>query len=173
MRLRFAFLTLILCLSVCAVRAQDESKIVVDKSLLTPEQLSKATHGDLNADVHSWVGLGREIGDAVNSSLSAVATQSNNFAQTPVGKLTAVLVVWKLIGQDVVHVSFALIEMLVFIPVWIWSYRRTCVDRRFETEKGKWTVVPYKPLGEFSVRAMHLVAAAILIGVFVLTAFAY
>ena len=36
----------------------------------------------LQKKCHKWAGIGDEIGKAVNSSLSAVTTQANNFGQT-------------------------------------------------------------------------------------------
>jgi uncharacterized membrane protein len=154
-------------------RAQDSEKVLVPKSILTPEQLDEATKGDLKTNVHEWAGLGKEVGEAVNQSLSAITEQANTFAKTGVGKLTVILVVWKVIGDQAVHVLFGLVELLVFLPLWIWSYRRTCLTRRFQVEKGKWQVVEYKPTGEFTMRMAHLLTIAGITAMVLVTVFSY
>ena len=164
----------VLTLSIGIVaHAQDENHVLVPRSLLTPEQLEKATHGDLKTNVHEWAGLGKEVGEAVNSSLSAITEQSNAFAKTGVGKLTVVLVVWKVIGDEVVHIVFGLLELAIFLPLWIWSYRRTCLSHRVKIEKDKWQVVDYRPSGDFNPRIVHALVIVVLVGTILVTVFAY
>src|ERR1700683_3390454 len=109
----------VLILFSAAAFAQEEM-VSVPRSQLTEQQ--KANLGTDKA--RSWVGMGKEIGEAVNSSMSAITTQSNNFAQTPVGKLTVFIVIWKVVGDQAVHIGGGIIELLVFTPLWVWSYRR-------------------------------------------------
>lgn len=71
-----------------------------------------------------WVGVGHEVGVAMNEGLSAITTQANNFAQTPVGKWTMFVIVFKVIGEKVVQYLVGFFVFAIGIPIWIWSYRR-------------------------------------------------
>jgi len=150
-----------------------QEKVTVPKSMLTQEQLSQLNQKNLRENVSGWAGVGKEIGEAVNSSLQAVTTQSNNFAQTGVGKLTVILVVWKVIGDEFLHVAVGLLELVIFLPVWIWSYRRTCITRSFTMPDKTVKVIEYTWKGEFSPRSVHMVLLLGMVGVFLTTTFSY
>lgn len=71
----------------------------IPDSLLTPEQNAyvkaeemKATMTTTQQVTSSWVGVGKEIGEAVNGSMSAITENTNKFANTPVGKYTIFIV---------------------------------------------------------------------------------
>lgn len=128
------FLLAIFCFAYIAKADEPKEEMVtitVPKSSLTPQQQEVTKQ----QEVKGWVGIGKEIGDAVNSSLSAVTTQSNNFAHTPVGILTAAVVIWKLLGGDLVHIFGGILFALTITPLWIWSYRRMCLPRRVLTKE--------------------------------------
>jgi hypothetical protein len=172
--LTIGLLGLLLTVPVLGDTPQDE-KVTVPKSMLTQDQLNKLQGHDLRENVHEWAGVGKEVGEAVNSSLAAVTVQTNSFAQTGVGKLTMVLVVWKILGDQIVHLVGGAIELVVFLPLWIWSYRKTCMVRRIKTGKDTWQTVDYKKdsYGDCSPRQAHLLAIVILMGIFLVTVFSY
>lgn len=120
----------------CLAVAQEKT-YSVPESQLTEEQKSKFTKPNALTvqNVHDWAGLGKEIGEAVNGSLSAVTTQANNFAQTPVGKLTAAVVIFKVIGDPAIHIAVGMVEAIVLLPLWIWSYRRFLPRKVLVSEK--------------------------------------
>jgi hypothetical protein len=107
--------------------ADDPDTVTVPKTMLTKEQLSDITAKELQDKVDKygkWVGVGHELGVAVNESLSAVTTQASNFAQTPVGKWTMFLVIWKVIGKDIQAWIYVTLSCIIGLPFWIWSYRK-------------------------------------------------
>lgn len=167
---RFAIATIFLTVAMlCAatpIMAQQsqtsDDTVVVKKSDLTPEQLAKVQQQNADASIDEriqrygkWVGLGKEVGIAVNSSLGAITDQADHFSKTGVGKLTIALVVWKVLGDQAVHIMAGTVELLVFLPLWIWSYRKFCISHRVLVEKGpgffgqkKWQVVaPFSDRG--------------------------
>ena len=103
---------------------------------LTQDQLAELKAKNIRTDVHEWAGVGKEVGEAVNSSLAAITTQSNNFAQTGVGRVTIALVVWKVLGDQAVHILGGIIEVIILLPLWLWSYRRVCLPRRIVIEES-------------------------------------
>src|SRR5205807_1312407 len=82
----------------------NEDTVTIPKSQLTPEQLQKVQQEQLDEKIKTygkWVGIGKEVGVAVNSSLESITNQADHFAKTGVGKFTMVLVTWKVIGTMV------------------------------------------------------------------------
>lgn len=53
--------------------------------------------------------IGKALGSGVASSAKELGVAVNEFAQTPVGKLTAGLVIYKVFGRDVIHLVAAFI----------------------------------------------------------------
>jgi hypothetical protein len=172
---RLWLLVLILLCALPTWAQQADEKVTVPTSLLTQDQLAELRRKNLGDKVVGWAGVGKEIGEAVNSSLQAVTVQSNNFAQTGVGKLTVVLVIWKVIGSEFVHIVTGLLELLIFIPLWIWSYRRTCITRAIKLPDKTVKIVEYSKQGyeEFTPRMVHMFLMIGIAVMFLSTTFSY
>lgn len=133
-------IALIICLlsAISATAQQKQEEMVsVPKSALTQQQLAQVEAKNLQDKIDTygkWVGIGHEIGTALNESLSAVTSQANNFAQTPVGKMTAALVIYKVLGKDFMGYVVGLCIALIGVPVWIWSYRKFLPRRYIASE---------------------------------------
>ena len=100
----------------------------VPDSLLTPEQKTFVAATATSENV-SWLsGIGTEIGVAVNSSMSAITTQTNNFAKTDVGRITIALVVFKVIHKSVAAVLgiflFWLLSFVFVLITWFMFVRK-------------------------------------------------
>src|SRR5271157_4940498 len=129
-----------------AMAQQPEEQVSVPKSMLTKDQLDAIAQQNMKDKVErygKWVGIGHEVGQAVNESLSAITTQANNFAQTPVGKWTIVVVIYKVIGQQLTGLIIGVGTLLIGLPLWIWSYRkylphRIVTERTYDTS-NKWS----------------------------------
>lgn len=174
-KLALGLFVLALVVGVQAQQQQGQEEMVtvtIPKSSLTPQQQQTVKQ----QEIHNWVGIGKEVGEAVNSSLQAITTQSNNFAQTGVGRLTVAIVIWKVIGDQVVHIFGGIVELLIFLPIWIWSYRRMCLTRRFKTGKDTWQVVEYRDTSgpdAPSPRTTHVLIAIGIVAIVLVTIFTY
>ena len=154
------FLAVVMFCAAAPITAQqnqngDDGTVVMKKSDLTQDQLAKVQQQKTDADIDQriqrygkWVGLGKEVGVAVDSSLGAITDQADHFSKTGVGKLTIALVIWKVLGDQAVHIVAAGVELMLIIPLWIWSYRKFCFSHRILVEKGpgffgqkKWQVI--------------------------------
>src|SRR5271157_51491 len=165
-----------------AMAQQPEEQVSVPKSMLTKDQLDAIAQQNMKDKVErygKWVGIGHEVGQAVNESLSAITTQANNFAQTPVGKWTIVVVIYKVIGQQLTGLVIGVGTLLIGLPLWIWSYRkylphRIVTERTYDNSKFFRRVVTEKftVVNEISerdsaanwYRAMHFVFLILLFG---------
>lgn len=93
----------------------------IPDSLLTPEQRAfvkaeelKTTMSTTQQATSSWIGVGKEIGEAVNGSMSAITENTNKFANTPVGKYTMFIVAFY------VFKSSASAILLAFSSFFLW-----------------------------------------------------
>jgi hypothetical protein len=123
------FVAVMLWFTVAPAMAQQQSEetVSVPKSMLNKDQLDALAAKDIQDKIEhygKWVGVGHEVGVAVNESLTAVTTQANNFAQTPVGKWMMFIVIWKVIGHDLMGFALGALIIIIGLPIWIWSYRR-------------------------------------------------
>ena len=78
-----------------------DNRVVVDKSILTPDQLAKLQADALTNQVVEQVstyskiaGVGKEVGIAVREGLTAVVDIADKFGGTDVGKFTMVMIAW-------------------------------------------------------------------------------
>ena len=69
--------------------------------------------------VERWVKIGSNIGMGLAGAAKEVGVTVNEFASTPVGQLTTVLIVWHMIGAQLIHVLGGLLIWLVgFTTIW-------------------------------------------------------
>ena len=126
-----------LMLPVFAVAQQAEETVTIKKSELTTDQLNKIEARQLQEKVDQygkWVGVGHEVGTAINEGLAAVTTNASAFAATPPGKLTMFLIAYKVIGHDVLGAAIGIPMLIVGTIIWIWSYRRYMPQNRLVSE---------------------------------------
>jgi hypothetical protein len=177
-------------LSAALVFGQEQKKTVsIPEDQLTEQQKQALKIGqvdDVAQKAHGWVGIGKELGQAFDSALGSFTTRSNEFANTKVGKFTLFIVAWKVMGDQaaaflnaVIHISFGLLELLIFVPVFIWSYRRSCIPMRvctsregpFWARKKTWVIRECNHQQDFIIG--HCISLAIFTVVWVITVFSY
>src|SRR5688572_23376539 len=59
--------------------------------------------------VRGWVGLGKEVGAAVDGALGAVINSAEKFGKTEVGRFTMFLVMWRFFGNDMLRAGVPLL----------------------------------------------------------------
>lgn len=64
-----------------------------------------------------WVGFGKEVGTAVNESLKAVTQTAVDFSNTKLGKITILLVIYKVIGEDIIQALFGVLWLILVFTV--------------------------------------------------------
>ena len=124
----------VLFLAVMPTQAQTTSSEPKLEDYMTPEQLVEFQKDVEIAQLEkkletygNWVGVGGEVGSAIEEGLSAVVGVADQFGSTDVGKFTMILIAWKVIGKDTVRILlgllfFALITWL-FLKVYKGYYR--------------------------------------------------
>jgi hypothetical protein len=115
-------------------QAEGEQEIVLKKKDLPPALLQQIetrqqveTLKQRIETYGSWVGLGKEVGTAMNESLGALTTQADTFSKTGVGQFTMFIVAWKVLGSDFLGVLIGVPLLVLATCIFVWSYRKTCL----------------------------------------------
>ena len=113
--------------------AAEAAKMVADNAAKTNIPApSPAEH------VKQWVDIGAEIGSGLASTAKELGIAANEFVNTPVGKLTAGIIVWHFLGSSLIHLVFGFLWFVITVPAWICLYRRISSRvTRTEYEAGK------------------------------------
>lgn len=132
--------------------AEDYAKLSPEaKSQITAIQVEKEITGKIET-TGKWVGLGKEIGTAMNESLTAITTTASNFAETKLGKFTMFIVAWKVIGTDVLQLLIGIVWIILILCISLYIYRnnteRTVLISKKWNSEGKGFEKEYKRIDE-------------------------
>lgn len=75
----------------------------------TPVSISEATRLELT----EWGKMGQGLSAALVAAAKDLGIATNEFAQTPIGKVTTVIVVYKMIGEDIINLLFAMLVGII------------------------------------------------------------
>jgi hypothetical protein len=157
------YLFVLLMVVALPLTAQDTSTVSVPRSTLTKQQ-----QAIVETKSNTYIGMGHEVGVAVNEALGAVTEQAGKFGETKVGKLTMGIVVWKILGHDILGFIWGFLTLLIGTPILIWSYRKY-FERRVLVKDGpnkekEWSII--KMSGDYdSARFLHALAFLMLLGI--------
>lgn len=104
-------------------------KLVADKA-------SNGAPAVLTEDrVEKWVKIGSNIGQGLAGAAKEVGVAVNDFSNTPVGKLTTMLIVWHMIGDQLVHIIGGILVWIVgFTILWYMICRAYPTTITYSTE---------------------------------------
>ena len=89
-------------------------KMVADKASSKDSSVPVALAEDR---VEKWVKIGSNIGQGLAGAAKEVGVAVNDFSQTPVGQLTMLLIVWHMIGAQLIHVFGGIMIWIVGIAI--------------------------------------------------------
>jgi hypothetical protein len=119
-----------------AVTPHDMSKLSevqkAELALQVAKQVEEAGSVTSPKQVKEWVSYGSEIGKAMAGAARELGVVANEFIQTPAGQITMAMIVWKIMGHDIVHVGLALIMFFTLVPGWFYMFNRMCVVKGYE-----------------------------------------
>lgn len=133
---KILLVSLILALVSLGAFAQTKTSdemVSIPKSQLTAQQLASVQQANLQSKIEQygkWVGLGKEVGEAVNGSLSALTKQAEEFSKTGVGKFTMFMIAWKVLGNDLTQFVVGVPLFAVGFVVWIISFWKNGLPRQ-------------------------------------------
>lgn len=77
----------------------------------TKQQITKVSENPPS----KYVGLGKEIGEAINSSLNSIEKHAISFSNTKLGKITVFVLLWKLLYRDIIRGIIGITLLILFI----------------------------------------------------------
>lgn len=103
-------------------------------------QLPKQEQINKLNDVKQWVDFGSALGQGLAGTARELGIAANEFINTPAGTLATYILMWKLIGADLMHVGGALIIWLVgFISLRV-LFKASIIEKiKYKTELSKIT----------------------------------
>lgn len=132
----------------CTSASAQTSKVGDPTTYMTSDQLAKYYSDIKVADLEkkletygNWVGVGGEIGNAIEEGLTAVVDVADKFTGTDVGKFTMILVAWKVIGKDLVRIIIGFVFLILITFLFFRVYRNTYVPKSKlieRTPQGFW-----------------------------------
>jgi hypothetical protein len=97
-------------------------KMVADKALSKDSGSGLASTVESVDKVERWVKIGSNIGQGLAGAAKEMGVAVNDFANTPVGRMTTYLIVWQIVGGTLMHfiggllvwiIGFAAIRMII------------------------------------------------------------
>jgi hypothetical protein len=137
-------LTFLLCFLFLQTSSQTETnqpknttdKIMVDPNDLDPATLAKVkakqTEEELKAKINTygnWVGIGKEVGVAVDEGLTAVTKHATAIADTRIGKVTMFIIAYKVIGKEIVQIICGVTLWFILTIIFIISFFKNCMSK--------------------------------------------
>ena len=93
-----------------------------------PVNLSETVRNEAS----KWGDLGKNVGTSLVAAAKEVGQGVNEFSQTPVGKVTTAIIVYKVIGRDVIHLAVGLLTLFVGTLAAIYAFKRMGVSLEYE-----------------------------------------
>ena len=108
-----------------------KAQLVLDiermKSTKLPDEIEK---------VEKWAEWGQGIGKAISSTAKELGVAVDEFSRTPVGQITMAVIVYKVIGKDILRYFGGGILFIVTIVMWMRYFKRVTEEVTYH-DNGK------------------------------------
>lgn len=98
----------------------DEQKIQIMSQVNTMAKQTEASPTQIADTTEKWIGIGERIGQMFTGAAKEVSMGVNDFAKTPLGKVTIFIIVWQLFGSAFVHIFIG----VTILMTGIWYIRK-------------------------------------------------
>lgn len=122
-----------------ALNNQQKAELAAQAAKMVADNASGVADVSSAQHIKEWVDIGTEIGAGLASTAKELGIAANDFVKTPVGKLTAAIIVWHFMGSSIIHIMFGSLWLLVVGTVWYFLYRRIAFKTaviNYEAGKG-------------------------------------
>jgi hypothetical protein len=109
---------------------EEKAKIVIEAQKLK----NNRNILDVNSaqKVNEWIDVGKNLGLALTSTAKELGIAMDSFLESRTGHIATYVILWKLLWKDVIGVVIGFLILLIFIPIWVYSYRRMCIFKAKE-----------------------------------------
>lgn len=152
-------LMLVLALAVFAIPVAHAERLIVDglteeqaaKLQLKAAQMKMTPHDTgVTTRMAEYAELGQKYGIALAATAKELGIAADELLDTTIGKVGLVLIVWKVMGDDLLGVLVGVPYMMMGFLAWFYMFRRMCVIASVTREpvEGRWLrlkTVTYHP----------------------------
>ena len=97
------------------------------------------TSASAAASVNEWADVGEHFGKMIGGAAKEVGIAVNEFVRTPVGMMTAGLIIFNYAGGTIIHVTVGLLLFIVGISLVTWMLKRgTGFTIEYDKTKPNW-----------------------------------
>lgn len=76
--------------------------------------------------LEKWADVGTKYGKMLGGIANELGIAANEFATTPVGIISTVVVVWHFLGEDFTEMMVSMGWFATMIPLWVYLFFRSC-----------------------------------------------
>lgn len=135
---------------------------------ITPKQLD------------SYVNLGERFGKMLGGAAKEVGIAANEFVNTPVGKWTLFLIIWKVMGGMLIHLFGGIFIFIMSTSILIWITKRSYCNIVYKYDETKTNIFGNHPLLRKDIErtnedvvTVFLLFEAVIIVITLITIFSY
>jgi len=110
-------------------RLDESQKAEIIKQIADASSKAKDITVPSEEKVEKWVKIGSQIGAGLAGAAKELGVAVNDFAKTPVGQLTMMLIVWHMIGGVMVHIFGGIVIMIVGLMFIRFMFKRAYPDK--------------------------------------------
>ncbi len=142
-------LMLVFALVAFSIPVAHAERLLVDG--LTEEQVAKLqldaakmkaapAKGNVTDRMAEYAEIGQKYGVALAATAKELGVAADELLDTTVGKVALVLIVWKVMGDDLLGVVVGIPYMVLGFFAWFYMFRRMCVIKTVTKEpiEGRW-----------------------------------
>lgn len=85
-------------------------------------------------EVEAYAKIGENIGRGLSSAAKSMGVAVNDFAKSPVGVMTTIVIVWHFMGSMIVHVVAGTTIFFFGMLLWIYMYRKEFIVPKLMSE---------------------------------------
>ena len=86
------------------------------------------------AKVNEWVQVGENIGTAIVAVAGKVGVAGDKFMESNTGKIVIGLIVFKMMGGTIIHITIGMICLIIFLSLWTYFFKKVCVYKKITIE---------------------------------------
>ena len=118
-------------------------------------------------EIQEYADLGQSIAQALGACAKEMGVAVNDFADSKVGMLATVLIVWKVAGEDIMKYLVGISLFLIGLCVWFYLFRKMCIIKSVTYhENGKVLKIQYHEEGSCGdTRFTMMLVIAVLIAI--------
>lgn len=114
--------------------------------MLSPEGVSASVRNEAKA----WADLGANIGTAMVSAAKEVGIAANEFGQTQLGKIVTGIVVYKVMGKDILGIVVGSFVMLFCFSIAVWAMAtKRFGEVKYEYKPALWGLYNRRVITEY------------------------